>query len=196
MERAGGGGASGDVVLDAGRLVSRSRAVGDVSFQAFLASRAPPRLQWASPGGLELAGAGVAAEVTAGEPAAMDQQAIPAAVFTDPEIGTVGLTEEAAEADGFDPVVGEMPFNASGRAMTTGHTEGFVRIVADDETGFVLGAQIVGPEASELIAELGLGIEMGARLEDVVGTIHTHPTLSEAVHEAAAAARGEAIHTR
>lgn len=88
----------------------------------------------------------------AGEPTALDQQAIPAAVFTDPEIGTVGMTEEEAEADGFDPVVGEMPFNASGRAMTTGHTEGFVRLVADDETGFVLGAQIVGPEASELIA--------------------------------------------
>jgi len=86
--------------------------------------------------------------VIAGEPTALDQQAIPAAVFTDPEIGTVGMTEEEAEADGFDPVVGEMPFNASGRAMTTGHTEGFVRLVADDETGFVLGAQIVGPEAS------------------------------------------------
>jgi len=66
----------------------------------------------------------VAAEVIAGEPTALDQQAIPAAVFTDPEIGTVGMTEEEAEADGFDPVVGEMPFNASGRAMTTGHTTG------------------------------------------------------------------------
>ncbi|WP_435094811.1 dihydrolipoyl dehydrogenase [Halorubrum sp. N11] len=137
----------------------------------------------------------VAAEVIAGEPAALDRQAIPAAVFTDPEIGTVGLTEEEAEADGFDPVVGQMPLNASGRAMTTGHTEGFARIVADDETGFVLGAQIVGPEASELIAEVALAIEMGATLEDVASTVHTHPTLAEAVMEAAENACGQAIHT-
>jgi dihydrolipoamide dehydrogenase len=137
----------------------------------------------------------VAAEVIAGEPAALDQQAVPAAVFTDPEIGTVGLTETEAEAEGFDPVVGEMPFNASGRALTTGHTEGFVRIVADEETGFVLGGQIVGPEASELVAEVALAIEMGATLEDVAATVHTHPTLAEAVMEAAENARGQAIHT-
>ena len=137
----------------------------------------------------------VAAEVIAGEPAALDRQAVPAAVFTDPEIGTVGMTETEAEEAGFDPVVGEMPFNASGRAMTTGHTEGFVRIVADEETGFVLGGQIVGPEASELIAEVALAVEMGATLEDVTATVHTHPTLAEAVMEAAENARGQAIHT-
>ena len=137
----------------------------------------------------------VAAEVLAGEPAALDQQAIPAAVFTDPEIGTVGLTEQEAVDAGFDPVVGEMPFNASGRAMTTGHTDGFVRLVADETTGFVLGGQIVGPEASELIAEVALAIEMGATLEDVAATVHTHPTLAEAVLEAAENAQGQAIHT-
>ncbi|MFB6178452.1 MAG: dihydrolipoyl dehydrogenase [Halorientalis sp.] len=137
----------------------------------------------------------VAAEVIAGEPAALDQQAIPAAVFTDPEIGTVGLTESEAEDAGFDPAVGEFPLRASGRALTMDETDGFVRVVADADSEFLLGAQIVAPEASELIAEVGLAIEMGATLEDVIGTIHTHPTLSEAVMEAAANARGQAVHT-
>jgi dihydrolipoamide dehydrogenase len=136
----------------------------------------------------------VAADVIAGEPAALDQRAVPAAVFTDPEIGAVGMTEADAEAAGFEPVVGEMPLRASGRALTLDDRDGFVRIVADAEDEFVLGARIVAPEASELIAEVGLAIEMGAQLEDVAGTIHTHPTLSEAVREAAMAARGEAIH--
>ncbi|WP_248895891.1 dihydrolipoyl dehydrogenase [Haloplanus halobius] len=136
----------------------------------------------------------VAAEAIAGEPAALDARAIPAAVFTDPEIATVGLTEAEAAADGYDPVVGEMPFNASGRALTAGESAGFVRVVASAD-GFLLGAQIVGPEASELIAEPTLAIEMGATLEDVAATVHTHPTLAEAVMEAAENARGQAIHT-
>jgi len=137
----------------------------------------------------------VAAEVAAGEPAAMDVQAIPAAVFTDPEVGTVGMTVQEAEEAGFDPVVGEMPFRSSGRALTTGHTDGFVKIVADADSGFVLGGKIVGPEASELVAEVTLAIELGATLEDVASTIHTHPTLAEAVMEAAENADGQAIHT-
>ncbi|WP_277554815.1 dihydrolipoyl dehydrogenase [Halobaculum limi] len=157
-------------------------AVGDVAGEPMLAHKA-------SKEGI------VAAEVAAGEPAALDYQAVPAAVFTEPEIGTVGLTETEAEEQGFTPLVGQMPFNASGRALTTGHTEGFVRIVADEETGFVLGGQIVGPEASELIAELALAVEMGATLEDVAATIHTHPTLAEATMEAAENAMGQAIHT-
>ncbi|WP_435123852.1 dihydrolipoyl dehydrogenase [Halobaculum sp. D14] len=157
-------------------------AVGDVAGEPMLAHKA-------SKEGI------VAAEAAAGEPAALDQQAIPAAVFTDPEIATVGLTEAEAADDGFDPVVGQMPFNASGRAMTTGDTDGFVRVVADEESGFVLGGQIVGPDASELIAELALAIEMGATLEDVAATVHTHPTLAEAVMEAAENALGQAIHT-
>ena len=162
--------------------VEHIHAVGDVAGEPMLA-------HVASVEGI------VAAEVIAGEPAALDRQAVPAAVFTDPEIGTVGMTEaEAAEA-GFDPVVGEMPFMASGRALTTGHTDGLVRIVADEETGFVLGGQIVGPEASELIAEVALAVEMGATLEDLTGTTHTHPTLAEAVMEAAENALGQAIHT-
>jgi dihydrolipoamide dehydrogenase len=157
-------------------------AVGDVAGEPMLAHAA-------SKEGI------VAAEVIAGEPAAMDYQAVPAAVFTDPEIGTVGMTEAEAEEAGFEPAVGQMPFRASGRALTTNHAEGFVRVVADEPSGFVLGAQIVGPEASELIAELALAIEMGATLEDVAATIHTHPTLAEAVMEAAENAMGQAIHT-
>ena len=137
----------------------------------------------------------VATEVIAGEPAALDYQAMPAAVFTEPEIGTVGMTEAEAEEEGFEPVVGKFPFRASGRALTTGHADGFVKIVAEESEGFVLGAQIVGPEASELIAELGLAIELGATLEDVAATVHTHPTLSESVMEAAENALGKAIHT-
>jgi len=137
----------------------------------------------------------VAAETIAGAPAALDHQALPAAVFTDPEIATVGMTEADAAEAGFDPVVGEFPFRASGRALTADETEGFVRVVADGDAGFVLGGQVVGPEASELIAELSLAVEVGARLEDVAGTIHTHPTLAEAVMEACENARGEAIHT-
>ena len=162
--------------------VGHIHAVGDVAGDPMLAHAA-------SQEGV------VAAEVVAGEPAALDAQAIPAAVFTDPEIGTVGMTAADADEAGFDPVIGEMSFDASGRAMTTGHTDGFVRIVADTDTGFVLGAQIVGPEASELIAEPALAIELGATLEDVASTVHTHPTLAEAVMEAAENARGQAIHT-
>jgi dihydrolipoamide dehydrogenase len=158
-------------------------AVGDVAGEPMLAHKA-------------MAEGEVAAEAAAGEPAALDHQAVPAAVFTDPEIGTVGMTYAEAREAGYDAVVGEMPLRASGRALTLDDREGFVRIVADDDTGFVLGAQIVGPEASELVAEVGLAIELGARLEDIAGTIHTHPTLSEAVHEAAKAARGDAIHTQ
>jgi dihydrolipoamide dehydrogenase len=157
-------------------------AVGDVAGEPMLAHKGSKEGQ-------------VAAEFIAGEPAALDYQAIPAAVFTDPEIGTVGLTEDEAEEEGFDTVVGEFPFRASGRALTTGESDGFVRVVADEESGFLLGAQIVGPEASELIAELGLAIEMGATLEDVAATVHTHPTLAEAVMEACENALGHAIHT-
>ncbi|MFB6131199.1 MAG: dihydrolipoyl dehydrogenase [Salinigranum sp.] len=157
-------------------------AIGDVAGEPMLAHKA-------SKEGI------VAAEAIAGEPAALDSQAIPAAVFTDPEIGTVGMTEAEAEEAGFDPVVGKFPFRASGRALTTNHAEGFVRVVADGDEGFLLGAQIVGPEASELIAEVTLAVELGATLEDVSSTIHTHPTLSEAVMEATENALGQAIHT-
>ncbi|MDG5819696.1 dihydrolipoyl dehydrogenase [Natronococcus sp. A-GB7] len=157
-------------------------AVGDVAGEPMLAHKGSMEGQ-------------VAAEVIAGEPSAIDYQAMPAAVFTEPEIGTVGMSESEAEDAGFETVVGKFPFRASGRALTTGESDGFVKIVADDDQGYVLGAQIVGPEASELIAELGLAIELGATLEDVASTVHTHPTLSESVMEAAENALGHAIHT-
>ncbi len=156
-------------------------AVGDVAGEPMLAHKAFREGE-------------VAAEVIAGEPAALDYQTIPAAVFTDPEIGTVGMTEAEAEEAGFSPVVGQMPLRASGRAMTVDDTDGFVRVVADSDAGFLLGGQVVGPDASELVAELALAIEMGATLEDVAATIHVHPTLSEAVHEAVKGARGHSIH--
>jgi dihydrolipoamide dehydrogenase len=162
--------------------VDHVHAIGDVAGEPMLAHKATAEGQ-------------VAAEVIAGEPSALDHQAIPAAVFTDPEIGTVGMTQDEADEAGFDPIAGEFPMRASGRALSLGETDGFVRIVADEDSGFVLGAQIVGPEAAELIAEVGLAIEMGATLEDVAATIHTHPTLSEAVMEAAENALGHAIHT-
>ncbi|WP_135365893.1 dihydrolipoyl dehydrogenase [Halosimplex halophilum] len=157
-------------------------AVGDVAGEPMLAHKASAEGE-------------VAAGVIAGEPAALDHQAIPAAVFTDPEIGTVGMTEAEAEEAGFDPVVGQFPLRANGRALTLGEDEGFVRVVGDGDSGFLLGAQVVAPEASELVAELALAVEMGAQLADVAATIHTHPTLSEAVGEACANALGEAIHT-
>ncbi len=157
-------------------------AVGDVAGEPMLAHKGSTEGK-------------VAAEVIAGEPAAIDHQAIPAVVFTDPEIATVGMTETEAEEAGFETVTGQFPFRASGRALTTGDADGFVKVVADDADGYVLGASIVGPEASELIAELGLAIELGATLEDVAATVHAHPTLSESVMEAAENALGHAIHT-
>jgi len=162
--------------------VSHIFAVGDVAGEPMLAHK----------GSME---GKVAAEVIADEPTAIDHQAMPAVVFTDPEIGTVGMTETEAEDAGFETVIGQFPFRASGRALTTGDADGFVKIVADDADGYVLGASIVGPEASELIAELGLAIELGATLEDVAATVHAHPTLSESVMEAAENALGHAIHT-
>ena len=157
-------------------------AVGDVAGEPMLAHKA-------SEEGV------VAAGVIAGEPAALDYRAVPKVVFTDPEIATVGMTEEEAAEAGFDPVVGEMPLRANGRSLTAGNDDGFVRIVAGGDDRFVLGAQIAGPEASELVAEVTLAIEMGATLADVASTIHAHPTFSEAVMEASEHAQGQAIHT-
>jgi dihydrolipoamide dehydrogenase len=157
-------------------------AVGDVAGEPMLAHKA-------------MAEGEVAAEIAAGEPAGLDYQAVPAAVFTDPEIGTVGMTEDEAREAGFDPLVGEFPLRANGRALTLEDSEGFVRVVAASDGEFLLGGQVVAPEASELVAEIGLAVEMGARLDDVAATVHTHPTLSEAVREACANALGEAVHT-
>jgi dihydrolipoyl dehydrogenase len=136
----------------------------------------------------------VAAEAIAGRRAAFDVRAIPSVIFTDPEIASVGLTEAEAKEKGFDPVVGRFPFAASGRAMSLGETEGFVKVVADKGTDAVLGVHMVGPEVTELIAEAALAIEMGATAEDLALTVHAHPTLPETLMEAAEAVHGAAIH--
>jgi dihydrolipoamide dehydrogenase len=156
-------------------------AIGDVAGQPMLAHKA-------SREGI------VAAEVIAGLPSAADYRCVPAVIFTDPEIGSVGMSEAEAKAAGYDPVVGKFPFTANGRALSMNEAEGFAKIVADKKTDVVLGLHIVGPQASELIAEGALAIEMGARVEDVASTIHAHPTLPEAVMEAAEAVHGLAIH--
>lgn len=135
----------------------------------------------------------VVAEVIAGKNAAFDQ-VVPAVVFTSPEISSVGLSQKQAEDAGHTVLVGKYPFAGLGRAMTTGETDGFVRVVVDAESKAILGCQIVGPNASDLIAEPTLAMEMGALVDDVGLTIHSHPTLAEAFVEAAKAAVGEAIH--
>ena len=137
----------------------------------------------------------VAAEAIAGMPSTVDYKCIPLVVFSDPECASVGLTEAEAKAKGYQAVAGKFPFAINGRALSLNETDGFVKIVADKETGIVLGAQIAGAEASNLIAELGLAIEMAATLEDLGLTIHAHPTLGELIMEAADVALGHPIHT-
>ncbi|MDB4961436.1 MAG: dihydrolipoamide dehydrogenase [Myxococcales bacterium] len=137
----------------------------------------------------------VVAEIIAGHKAAFDVRTIPAVVFTDPEIATTGLTEDEAKEKGHTKLkIGKFPFAALGRALSVNDTDGFVKVIADAGTGELLGVHIVGNGASDLIAEATLAIEMGAVADDLRLTIHAHPTLSEAMMEAAAVALGEAIH--
>ena len=136
----------------------------------------------------------IAAEVIAGKKSVRDWVALPAAIFTDPEVAVVGLSEEEARKQGYEPITGKFAFAALGRAIAIDHTEGFVKVIADKESKLLLGATIVGAEASDLIAEAALALEMGAYVEDVALTIHAHPTLPEAFMEACKAALGEAIH--
>lgn len=136
----------------------------------------------------------VAAEAIAGLGSTVNYRVIPAVVFSDPEIASVGVSETEAKEQGRSIVTGKFPYAANGRALSLNAREGFVKIIADKEGGTVLGAQIVGPEASNLIAELGLAIEAGITLEEISQTIHAHPTLGEIVMEAAESALGRAIH--
>ena len=136
----------------------------------------------------------VAAEIIAEHDAAFDNRAIPAVVFTDPEIAWAGLTEHEAKEKDIAVTVGKFPLRALGRARTMGRTDGLVKILADPDSGLVLGVGMVGPHASDMIAEAVLAIEMGATLEDLMVTIHPHPTISEAVMEAAEAAAGMPVH--
>ncbi|MGN7760162.1 dihydrolipoyl dehydrogenase [Paenibacillus sp. 22594] len=136
----------------------------------------------------------IAAEAISGHKSVVDYKVIPAVVFTDPECSSVGLTEKEAKDKGFKVKAGKFPFAGNGRAVSLNAPEGFIKIVANSENNLVLGAQIVGIEASNLIAELGLAIEMGATLEDIALTIHAHPTLGEIVMEAAELVEGHPIH--
>jgi dihydrolipoamide dehydrogenase len=137
----------------------------------------------------------VVAEIIAGHKAAFDVRTIPAVVFTDPEVSSTGLTEDEAKAKGHTALkIGKFPFAALGRALSVNDTDGFVKVIADAKTGELLGVHIAGNGGSDLISEATLAIEMGAVADDLRLTIHPHPTLSEAMMEAAAAAMGEAIH--
>lgn len=157
-------------------------AIGDVTSGPLLAHKA-------SKEGL------VAAAVMAGDVTEqLDVRAMPGAVFTDPEIATVGLTQAQAKEQGYEIVVGQFPFAASGRAMTMEHTEGMVKIISDKATDQILGVHMIGPHVAELLAEATLAIEMGATAEDLALTVHAHPTLSEGLMEAAEAVHGLAIH--
>jgi dihydrolipoamide dehydrogenase len=156
-------------------------AIGDVTGEPMLAHRATAQGE-------------MVAEIVAGKRRAWDRVCIPAICFTDPEIVVAGMTPESAKAANIEIVTDAFPFRANGRAMTVGSDTGFIRVVARADNHLLLGIQAVGTGISELSAAFSLAIEMGARLEDVAGTIFAHPTLSEAVLEAALKALGQPIH--
>src|SRR5450432_4609294 len=156
-------------------------AIGDVAGQPMLAHKASHEAE-------------VVAEVIAGHQAAMDVRCIPAVIFSDPEVATAGLTADEAEKRGRPVKIGKFPFAALGRAIANADTDGFVKVIIDAESKEVLGIHVVGNGASDIIAEAALAIEMGALAEDLALTIHAHPTLPEAIMEAAKASLGEAIH--
>ena len=155
-------------------------AIGDVTGEPMLAHRA-------------MAQGEMVAEIIAGHRRSWDKRAIPAICFTDPELVTAGLSPDEAKAQG-EIKIGQFPFSANGRAMTRQGEDGFVRVVARADNHLVLGIQAVGQGVSELSAAFGLALEMGARLEDIAGTIHAHPTQGEAFQEAALKALGLALH--
>jgi len=157
-------------------------AIGDITGRSMLAHGASYEAE-------------LAAEVIAGHNHRRYQaRTVPAVVFTDPEIATAGLMEHEAREQGFDIKVGKVPFAAIGRALTTGETEGFLKVILDAKDDRVLGITIVGSNASDLISEAALALELDAEAMDIGLTIHPHPTLSEGMMEAAKQALGEAIH--
>ena len=156
-------------------------AVGDVVGQPLLAHKASREGK-------------VAAEAICGQPSAFDNKVIPFVVFNDPEIASVGLTEEQAKQKGHEVIKGKFPFTALGRALTLNQTDGFVEVIADKKTKIVLGVHAVGPNVSDMISEATLAIEMNATLEDISSTIHPHPTIPESLMEAAEATIGKSVH--
>ncbi|PAE25107.1 MULTISPECIES: dihydrolipoyl dehydrogenase [Bacillaceae] len=136
----------------------------------------------------------IAAEAIAGHNAEIDYLAIPAVVFSEPELASVGYTEQQAKEEGIEVTAAKFPFAANGRALALDSTDGFLKLVTRKEDGLVIGAQIAGASASDMIAELGLAIEAGMTAEDLAMTIHAHPTLGEITMEAAEVAIGSPIH--
>ncbi len=157
-------------------------AIGDVTGQPMLAHRGMKQ-------GV------IAAEVISGDKsAAFDPIAIPNCVYTDPEVATVGLSEDEAKAKGYEVRIGKFPLAASGRARTMNETDGLIKLVGDAKTDLLLGMHIVAPQAESLIGEGVIALEMGATLEDIGLSIHPHPTLTEGIQDAAEAGHGKAIH--
>jgi dihydrolipoamide dehydrogenase len=156
-------------------------AIGDLAGEPMLAHRA-------------MAQGGMVAEIIAGKRRHFAPAAIAAVCFTDPEIVVVGMTPHQAEGAGVDCISASFPFAANGRAMTIESTDGFVRVVARRDNHRIVGWQAVGRGVSELSSAFSQSIELGALLEDVAATIHAHPTLGEAVQEAALRALGQALH--
>lgn len=136
----------------------------------------------------------VAAEAISGEKAVIDYLSMPAVVFSDPELATVGYSEQEAKDAGFDVKAAKFPFAANGRALSLNDSDGFMKLITRKDDGLVIGAQIAGPNASDMISELGLAIEAGMTAEDIALTIHAHPTLGEITMEAAEVALGTPIH--
>ncbi len=173
----------GFIVVDQQRRTTDEKifAVGDVTGGPMLAHKAMHEGK-------------VAAEVISGMPSAFDFQAVPAVLYTDPQIAVCGLSEEAAKKRGRNVKVTRFPWSASGRAVSMGVPQGMTKMIIDPETQRVLGVGIVGREAGEMISEGVLAIEMGALAEDVGLSIHPHPTLSESEEEAAEAFLGSSTH--
>lgn len=136
----------------------------------------------------------IAAEVIAGKPVHMHYRTMPGVVYTWPEIATVGLTEQEVKASGRAYKVGKFPFSANGRARTMGETQGFVKFVVDKDTDEILGCHMLGPHVADNLAQVVLAMEYRGSAEDIAITVHSHPTLSETVKEAALAALGRAVH--
>lgn len=137
----------------------------------------------------------IAAEAISGEKSEIDYLSMPLVVFSDPELASVGYNESDAKEAGYDVKVSKFPFAANGRALSLNDTDGFVKLITRKSDGLVIGAQVAGPSASDLIAELGLAVEAGMTAEDLALTIHAHPTLGETVMEAGDLAIGMPIHT-
>jgi dihydrolipoamide dehydrogenase len=156
-------------------------AIGDVSVGPMLAHKASKQGK-------------IVAEIICGLNVSHEDLIVPAVIFTDPEIATVGMDEKESRGKGFNITVGKFPFRASSRAMTMNQNKGFVKIVAESKSKKILGVQIVASNASDLISEAALAVKMGANLEDLSTTIHPHPTMSESLMEAAEATLGKAIH--